>query len=140
VHLPLGQHTRYGEYTVWLTTPTLDMLNSDPKAQDLPFYDVRLTRTYLTGKFAGWHFYVDLNKELLNLNLSERNPLYAKVFLKKKPKEGEEEVKLTPEEADFQGEFQAYQWRKDMGMPSWRLSRRHLLDLFKLLNVMASAQ
>ncbi len=139
MRLPLGQHTTIGEYVVWITTPMFSVPNDSEEAQNLRHYDVYVSHIPSTGKWAGMHFYVNLNKDLLELNLSERNPLYAKVFQAKPKvdKDGElVPVVLTLEEADFRDEFQAYQHRKDMGMPLWQLNRRHVLDLFKKLNAM----
>jgi hypothetical protein len=128
--LPLGEHTRIGEYEVWLTTPVFTIDNQDPKAQELPYYEVFLTR------IAEFHFYVDVGK-FMSLNLTDRNPLHAKVFgaKPKKSKDGEEieHAPMTPEEVEFRDEYQFYQSRKDMGMPLWKLSRRHVEELLQSL-------
>lgn len=131
VMLPLGKYTRLGECEIWLTTPVFSLSNEDSRAQKLPYYDVLVHRIPANGKFAGYPFYVNVPK-LLELNLAERNPLYAKVF-PTKPRSEEERVPLTPEEEEFRDEFQVYQTRKDMSMPLCRLSRRHLLALLDKL-------
>lgn len=139
MRLPVGQRTRIGEYEVWLTTPIFSKFSDDSEeAQTLRHYEVLVTHIPTTGPWVGYHFYVNLNKDLLELNLAERNALYAKVFPAKPPKDGES-LPLTFEEGDFRDEYQAYQSRKDMGMPMWKLNRRHVLDLFKKLNTMVRA-
>ncbi len=129
MRLPLGQHTKIGEYVVWITTPVFGVDPSTEEAQNKRHYEVLVYHVPSTGPYAGMWFYVNLNKELLELNLSERNPLHAKVFNSKSLTD----IERTFEEVDFRDEFQAYQSRKDMGMPMWRLNRRHVLDLFKKL-------
>lgn len=116
-----------GDYELWLTTPIFTHFNSE---EQTPYYEVSLT--HIRGD---WHLYVDLGK-FMSLNLTERNPMYTKVFgaKPKKSKDGEAEyLPLTHEEVEFRDEYQVYQSRKDMGMPMWKLSRRHVTELINKL-------
>jgi hypothetical protein len=80
----------------------------------------------------GISYYVDPAKEL-KLNFSERNPLFAKAFPAKRNKEDEEYPPLSPEEKEFMEEYNSYKHHKELIMPTWKLSRRHVEELFNLL-------
>lgn len=86
--------------------------------EDLPYYEVMITR-----QTPLLHYYVNPIKEFLKLDLSDRNPL-------DKPKDKEN---LTQEELEFRTERQSYLARKDMIMPLWKLSLRHINQLLDIL-------
>ena len=91
------------------------------------YYEVFITRE------AEFLFYVNPVKEILKLDFSERNPLYAKAFPPKRNKEDEEYPPLSLEEKEFMEEYNSYKHRKEMIMPIWKLSKRHVEELFSLL-------
>jgi hypothetical protein len=107
----------FGAYKVWITTPVFTIHPLDCGADKLPYYEVMVTR------IGNMHYYVNPVKELLKLDLTDRNPLH-------KPKDKES---LTLVEREFHVEHQSYMSRKEMVMPLWKLSRRHVEELFDIL-------
>lgn len=106
-----------GSYKVVCTTPVFTLDANDPKVLELPYFEVLVTR-----EENGASYYVHLMRDKLipGLDLTERNPLFH-------PKNKE---KLTVEEQEFRDEFHSYQHRKDYAMPMWKLSQRHIDELF----------
>lgn len=107
-----------GNYKLWITTGVYGINHDHPKALDQPYYNVLLTQ------MSGLQFYVNpIKEDWLNLNLSDRNPLA-------KPKDKENP---TDDEKEFQDEFRAWEFVKNMGMPLIKLSKRHVFQLLELL-------
>ena len=84
------------------------------EAESLPYYEALVLRS---------NVYVNPVKEFLKLDLTDRNPLH-------KPKDKEA---LTMEELEFRVEHNSYMDRKEMIMPLWKLSRRHIEELLCIL-------
>lgn len=111
--LPLGT-VWIGKYKAWITTPVFSLDPLDPKARELPYFEVLVTR-----EEDGRSYYVNLNKDpqvRFAFDMSERNPLFH-------PKDKEN---ITADELEFREEFNSYQHRKDQGMPLTKLSARHV--------------
>jgi hypothetical protein len=102
--------TWIGQYRVWLAAPVFTEEDTE-----IPYYEVMITK-----EDPILHYYVNPIKEFLKLDLTDRNPLH-------RPKDKEN---LTPEELEFRTEHQSYVARKDMIMPLWKLSYRHVEILF----------
>lgn len=105
--------TWIGQYRVWIAAPVFT-----EEGPDLPYYEVMITR-----EDPILHYYIDPIKTFLKLDLTDRNPLH-------KPKDKES---LTPEELEFRTEHQSYLARKEMIMPLWKLSRRHVEELLTIM-------
>lgn len=138
--IPIG-HSSFGKYRLWIAPPIFTVERAqDGDADTYAYYEVLLIRleewrttlrlTEGEREDNHLHYYVDVNN-LLSLNLSERNPMYGKVF----PAKSKDSVVSSPEEIEFRDEYQAYQSRKAMGMPLWKLSRKHVHQLIDALNL-----
>lgn len=106
-----------GQYKVWITVP---VFTNEPwnNADQLPYYEVMVT--HIIDK----HYYLNPVKDILRLDLTDRNPL-GKTKDKDNP---------TLEEKEFWVEHQSYLSRKDQPMPLWKLSKRHVEKLLATLS------
>jgi hypothetical protein len=101
-----------GNYKVWVTTPVFTVDPLDPKARDLEYYEVMVTK--LDSKFKV-EYYVNLMEDdqfrfLFNVN----------------------EKKQLTDKTDVVA-YNTYIERRSMQMPLWKLSTRFISQLFKVL-------
>ncbi len=113
-----------GQYKVWVTTPVFTVNALDPKAIDLPYFEVsvsRLETTYLQGhtidspKYFVTEYYVNLMDDakfsfLFNLN----------------------DKKQASKNTDMVA-YNSYLERRSQQMPLWKLSRETIRQLFDSL-------
>lgn len=114
-------------YSVWVAPPFFtktDKKVSDRGILKLPFYELSVSRY---DSKSDMYNYIDPVKELLKIDLSDRNPLM-------KPKDKE---KLTEEETVFQTEHFSYFHRVIMekqNMPLWKLSKQHIEEILEIIS------
>jgi hypothetical protein len=106
------------DYKIWINTPIFSVDPLSSEAESLPYYEVMVSKRMLDWPI-GYYSYVDLFKEILQWDMTDRNPLA-------RPKDKED---LTLEEAEFKEEYNSHVSRKGMTMPLVKLSRRHIEKL-----------
>lgn len=117
-------HVWYGKYKVWVTTPVFTLDPLDPKAFDLPYFEVsvsKLETTYMKDhtldnpKYFVIEYYVNLIEDdkfnfLFHLN----------------------DKKQATKSTDMIA-YHSYLERRNQQMPLWKLSKESVVQLFNSL-------
>ena len=106
-------HSHIGKYIVWITTPAFEKTgHHSPDVLELPYFDVKVTRTEWWKNSEGVDKFTIIYLDLLKseefkflFSLDKRN---------------------YPTDETDEKEFSSYLERKDMSQPLWKLSKKNV--------------